>query len=367
MDDARLFDLLHADVVGRRKGDPVPPPVVFAAKYHLPGDPAEAAFQYGRFHNPTWSALERLLAVLEGAEACCFPSGMAASAAVLYASLKQGERILLPADGYYTTRALADRFLKPLGVAVETAATADYSRRDFAGLALVWIETPTNPGLDVCDIAEVAGRAHRAGARVVVDNTTMTPLGQRPLELGADVVVAAGTKAIAGHADVLAGHVATRDPATIAAIRDWRKLAGAVMGPMEAFLVHRGLLTLELRYSRMCASAAAIAPRLAAHAKVVAVRYPGLAADPAHAIAKRQMQGFGFMIGLTLSDAAAAEKFLSSCRGLVEATSFGGIHSSGERRKRWGDAVPEGFIRLAIGCEPTEALWAEINAALDRL
>ncbi len=367
MDDARLFEFLHADIAGRRKGEPVPPPVVFAAKYHLPGDPADAAYQYGRFHNPTWDALEKMLAVLEGAEVCCFPSGMAASAAVFYALLKSGDRVLLPADGYYTTRALAERFLKPLGIAIETAATTEYEKRDFAGINLVWIETPSNPGLEVCDIARVAERARRAGARVVVDNTTMTALGQDALGLGADLVVAADTKALAGHGDVLAGHVATRDAAAIEAIRAWRKFAGAIMGPMEAYLVHRGLLTFELRFKRMCDSAALIAPRLAAHRNVRSVRYPGLPGDPSHAIAARQMRGHGFMIGLTLADAAAAEKFLATCRGLVEATSFGGIHTSGERRKRWGDAVAEGFIRLSIGCEPTESLWAEMKSALDRL
>jgi cystathionine gamma-lyase len=177
--------------------------------------------------------------------------------------------------------------------------------------------------------------------------------------------VAADTKAPGGHSDVLFGHVATRDAGLMARMRDWRKLSGAVPGAFEAWLVHRGLETLEVRLARMCASAQVIAERLAAHPKVQAVRFPGLPADPAHAVMARQARGFGFLIGATLQDADTAERFLAACPFLARATSFGSTHSAGERRARWGDAVPEGFLRLSIGVEPVEALWSGLSAALD--
>jgi cystathionine gamma-lyase len=150
----------------------------------------------------------------------------------------------------------------------------------------------------------------------------------------------------------------------MARLRDWRKLSGAIPGPLETWLVHRGLETLEVRYERMCTSAAIIAGRLAAHKKVVAVRFPGLETDRAHAIASAQMARFGFLIALTLADAASAERFIEACLYIQPSTSFGGVRTSAERRARWGDDVPDGFIRLAIGIEPTEALWSAIAAAL---
>jgi cystathionine gamma-lyase len=364
--DERFARALHHAAQAVRPNEPLAPPIVATSVYHLPGDPA-GPYQYGRWSNPTWSALEETLAVLEDAPVVILPSGMAAVAAVYYALLRAGDRVLLPADGYYVTRALAEQYLAPFGVVAATVPTAELADADFAGVRLVWIETPSNPGLDLADIAQVAARAHAAGALVVVDNTTATPLGQQPLELGADVVVSSDTKAVNGHSDVLFGHVATRDAALIARVREWRKMAGAIPGPFEAWLVLRGLETLEVRFERMCASAATLAERLAAHPRVRAVRYPGLPSHPAHELARRQMRRFGSLIGLTLADRAAAEAFIGGCRFVRAATSFGGVHTAAERRARWGDAVPEGFIRLSVGCEPVEALWRDLQAALDRL
>ena len=203
------------------------------------------------------------------------------------------------------------------------------------------------------------------GAKVIVDNTTMTPLLQRPLDLGADLVVAADTKAPSGHSDVLMGHVAGRDAGLMGRVRDWRRMAGAVPGGFEAWLVHRGLETLEVRLERMCASAATLAERLADHPAVGALRYPGLADDPSHrAVASGQMGNGGFLIGMTLADAGVAERFLADCPYIAQSTSFGGTHTAGERRARWGDPVAGGFIRLSVGVEPVEPLWAAIEAAL---
>ncbi len=360
----RAARLSHLRQRHARKGDPVALPLTMASMFHLPGDPA-GFDQYGRFDNPTWEATEEALGLLEDAEAIAFPSGMAAISAVLFSVLNSGDRILLPSDGYYTTRILADRFLKPLGVAADLRPTSAFLDGSFEGYRLVFVETPSNPGLDVCDIRAVADAAHRAGALVVADNTTMTPFGQQPLDLGADVVVAADTKAPNGHSDALFGHVASRDETLLSAVRDWRKLAGGIPGPFEAWLVHRGLETLELRFDRMCSSAETIAPRLQEHPSVRSVRFPGLPADPANNLARAQMERFGFLIVLTLESEEKAEAFINSCPLIQPATSFGGVHTSAERRARWGDAVAPGFVRLSVGCEPTEDLWRALGEALD--
>jgi cystathionine gamma-lyase len=358
-------DLLHP-AHALSVGDPVAPGIFPTSQYHLPGDPTGQQ-QYGRFANPTWSLLEQALTTLESAPALALPSGMAAVAAGLIPHLKAGDRILLPSDGYYTSRVLAQTYLAPLGVEVEFCATADYASRDFAGCRLVFVETPSNPGLALCPLADVARRVHAAGGLLVVDNTTMTPFGQRPLELGADIVVSSDTKALNGHSDVVFGHVATADPTLMEAMATWRKIVGVTPGTFEAWMVLRGLQTLELRFARMCDSAEAIAPRLADHPKVRAVVYPGLVSHPDHALARSQMTRFGFLIGVTLADEVAAERFIAETKYLVAATSFGGLHSSAERRARWGDAVDPGFVRISVGCEPTETLWAEFRRALDGL
>lgn len=362
----RAADLAHLRRKSLRKGDPVALPLTMASMYHLPGDPAGHR-QYGRFDNPTWEAVEEALGHLEDAETVAFPSGMAAISAVFFGLLRSGDRILLPSDGYYTTRILADRFLRPFGIEASLRPTAAMLDGGFEGLRLVFVETPSNPGLDLCDIRAVSDAAHAAGAVVVADNTTMTPYGQRPLDLGADIVVAADTKAPNGHSDALFGHVASRDPAAIQAVRDWRKLAGGIPGPFEAWQVHRGLETLELRFDRMCSSAELVARRLREHPAVRDVRFPGLADDPSHNLACAQMLRFGFLVGLTLASAQAAERFIDGCPLIQPATSFGGVHSSAERRARWGDAVDPGFVRLSVGCEPAEELWSAIAASLDAI
>ena len=362
--EARFAAMLHHRSKHLQPGDPLVAGIISSATYHSPDVP-NLSHVYGRSGMPTWEALEAQLGILEDAECVTFPSGMGAISAALFAGLGAGKRVLIPSDGYYVTRLLSDQVLAVYGVEVVEVATRDIATADMTGAAVVYIETPSNPGLEVCDIAAVSARAHAAGAIVMVDNTTMTPLLQRPLDLGADVVVAADTKAPAGHSDVLFGHVASRDPVFIQKVRDWRRLSGVVPGAFEAWLVHRGIETLEVRLERMCASAGVVARRLAEHPAVKNVRYPGLSQDPSHAVAKRQMSGFGFLIGFELSDAARAERFLTECPLIEQATSFGSTHSSGERRVRWGDAVPQGFIRLSVGLEPVEALWAAMAAALE--
>lgn len=363
---SRAASLAHLRRDGLAKGDPIPLPLTMAAIFHNPGDGAGYS-QYGRYSNATWDAVEHMLAHLEGAPCVGFPSGMAAISAVFFGLLQSGDRVLLPSDGYHATRALAERFLKPFGIAYDLRPTSTFLDGGFEGYRLVYVETPSNPRLDICDIAAVAEAAHRAGAIVVVDNTTMTPFGQRPLDLGADIVVAADTKATNGHSDVLFGHVASRNPEIIAAVTGWRELAGGIPGPFEAWLVHRGLETLDVRFDRMCTSAEIIAKRLKDHRAVSGLRYPGLEGDPSHNLARAQMERFGFLVSFELASEGKAEDFINNCTLMQAATSFGGVHSSAERRAKRGDAVPPGFVRLSVGCEPVEELWQAIEASLDKI
>ena len=360
----RFAQLLHHRAHRLAKGDPVAPPIVTATTYHLP-EVAGAAFAYARMSTPTWEEVEAQLGILEDAPSVAFPSGMAAITAALMATVRAGARVIIPSDGYYVTRVLAREFLVPMGVLVTEVPTLAMEAVDLTGVAVVYLETPSNPGLELCDIALVAARARAVGARVIVDNTTMTPLLQRPLDLGADLVVAADTKAPAGHSDVLFGHVAGRDAGLMTRVRDWRRISGSVPGGFEAWLVHRGIETLEVRLERMCASAMVLAERLAGHPRVKALRYPGLARDPSYALAKKQMAGPGFLLTFELEDETRAEAFLAACPFIAQTTSFGGTHSAAERRARWGDAVAPGFIRLSVGCEPVEPLWEAMAGALE--
>jgi len=361
--DTRAAALLHHRSQSLSPSDPIALPLTSSATFHTP-DLANLTHVYGRSGMPTWEAVEAQLALLEEAETVAFPSGMAAINASLVAALAAGKTLMLPSDGYYVSRLLGAH-LATYGVKVIEVPTLQMATADFTGVDAVLIETPSNPGLDVIDIAALSARAHAAGALVIADNTTMTPYLQRPLDLGADVVVAADTKAPAGHSDVLFGHVSSRDMGYMARLREQRRLTGAVPGAFEAWLLHRGLETLDVRLSRMCDTAGKLAPRLAAHKSVKNLRYPGLATDPSYAIATRQMTGYGFLIGFELADAEAAEGFLSRCPLIVQSTSFGSTHTSGERRARWGDKVAPGFIRLSVGCEPAETLWAAIDQALN--
>jgi len=360
----RFADFLHRESKAAPAGNVFAPVITPTSVYALPGDPS-GPHQYGRWSNPGWTALESALGALEDAGAVVFPSGMAAVSAVLAAALRPGDRLLLQSDGYGGTRAAAQKFLAPMGVHVDTCATVRIAEQPLESYRLVLVETPANPSLDLLDIGATARRVHAGGGILVVDNTLMTPLGQQPLDHGADAVLYADTKVINGHSDVVYGHVSTRDATLLGKVEEWRRIGGAIPGPFETWMVQRGLETLELRVERLQANALALAEALARHAAPLAVVYPGLAGHPAHELARAQMKGFGGLIGITLAGKAEAEAFIGECRFLRAQTSFGGVHSSAERRARWGDPVAEGFIRLAVGCEPTGALCAEIVRALD--
>jgi cystathionine gamma-lyase len=362
----RFADFLHRESKTVERSDAYSATIVPTSIYAQPGDPA-GEHQYARWSNPGWTALESALGALEGAQAAVLPSGMAAVVSIFASTLRAGDRLLLQSDGYMGTRVAAEKYFAPYGITVDTCATTQVAGRDFAGYRLILLETPSNPGLDLIDIRDCARRAHAAGALLVIDNTMMTPLGQQPLDLGADAVLYADTKTINGHSDVVFGHVATRNAQLLAGVRDWRRICGAIPGPFETWLVQRGLETLEVRLARMHENALVLAQALVRHGGARSVIYPGLPGHPAHALARAQMRGFGTVISLTLPGKEAAEAFIQGCAYLRAATSFGGLHASAERRARWGDPVEPGFIRLSVGCEPTQALCAEVLRALDQV
>ena len=347
---------VHAGRPAAAQGDAFQPPVTFAAPFHMAGDPESSPYQYGRYGNPTFTALEATLGALEGGQALVFGSGMAAVTAVL-ARLGAGDVLVLPSDGYFGVRGLEFPGLDVRLVPTDTEAIVAACE----GAAIVWVETPSNPKLDLCDIATVAEAAHAAGALLVVLSTTATPLGQQPLALGADLSVTAGTKSLAGHSDLLLGVVAGRDEALMAEVLSYRSHTGAVPGPFEAWLAHRSVATLDLRLGRSSDNAAALAVMLRERDDVAGVWHPG--DSP---LAARQMTRLGPLVSFDLGTEARASAFIAACALVAEATSFGGVHSTAERRARWGtDDVGPGFIRFSAGIEDEADLLADVAQALD--
>ncbi|MEO6882125.1 MAG: cystathionine gamma-lyase [Mycobacteriaceae bacterium] len=364
-----------------RAGAPLPEPgapflagPVLAAPYHLSPDEGTEPHFYARASNPGWTGLEAALAELEGggdARAVVTGSGMAAITVGLRAVLRAGDLLVLPSDGYYQVRAYAAERLVPMGVRVREVPTPDMVDA-VAGARLVLAETPSNPGLDVVDLAALAVATHAAGGLLAVDNTTATPLAQQPLRLGADLVVASGTKALSGHSDLLMGYLAvsTAGPAGVVlleAVQRERLLSGSVLGPFETWLAHRSLGSAALRVRQQGRTAGALAPALVAHRAVGPVRYPGLESDPSHAVGSRQMRSFGGVLSADLGSAAAVHAFVAASELVTAATSFGGLHTTVDRRARWGDAVGEGFLRLSCGIEDTDDVVTDVLAALDQL
>lgn len=331
---------------------------------HDPGAPLNTALtpastyvaggerEYGRYGNPTWQAFEDILGRLEGGRALSFASGMAAVTAVLD-GLPHGARLVLPRHAYLGVLAVAeerDRAGRLHVVRVDVADTpAVVAACD--GAAMVWIESPTNPMLEVADIEPITAAAHEAGAIVVVDNTFATPLVQRPLDLGADIVVHSATKYLAGHSDAVIGAAVTRTDSTYDELLRRRNSYGATPGVLESWLAARGIRTLHVRLERSAANAAELVRRLRTHPKVGNVRYPG----------------YGSMIAIEVSGARAADRVTGAGRLWVNATSLGGVESTWERRRRWPaepGTVPDGLIRMSVGIEDVEDLWRDLDTAL---
>jgi cystathionine gamma-synthase len=335
----------------REPDQPLNVPLTMASTYVATGD-----LEYGRYGNPTWTAFEDVVGKLEGGRCLSFASGLAAVATVLDL-VGQDAVVVAPRHAYNgSVMQLAD--LEARGRV--TARLVDVTDTDAVvsacdDAALVWLESPTNPALEVADIETIARAAHEAGAYVVVDNTFATPLRQQPLTRGADLVVHSATKYLAGHSDSVLGAVVTADDQLYDVLKGRRDLLGAIPGTLEAWLALRGVRTLHLRLDRAEANARTLVERLSGHAAVTEVRYPG----------------FGGIVSVVVADGAdAADLLVRSLTLWVHATSLGGVESTCERRRRWKSepaTIPDGLVRLSVGIEDVEDLWADLSQALDGL
>ena len=355
-------------------GAPLRPSPVFAAPFHLADLPPRAGGvdAYARTEQPTLRDFEAAVGALDGGRCLSFATGMAALTAAVLACAGSGDRVILPSDGYYTTRLLGAQELARFGIDVgyvPTLGIEEYAAGGgLDGVRLVLLETPSNPQLDVCDIVAVTRAARASGTLVAVDNTTATPLGQRPLDLGADLTVGSDTKALTGHSDLLLGHISTADDGLYARLQAWRNHSGSTPGPFEAWLGHRSMSTLDLRLARQAANAAAVAELLATAPAVGGVRWPWRPEDPSYALASRQMVRPNGVVSAALADEDAVARLLAGSRLWTAATSFGGVHSTVDRRAQWGgDAVAPGFVRLSCGIEDTADLVADLSGALGGL
>jgi len=330
---------------------------------------AGGAIGYGRYGNETWSALEVAIAALEGGKTLTYSSGMAAVTAV-FSTLPVGAKVVASNQGYSGVMTLLGNLsaAKKLNPKFVSIADTDEVIEALDGADLLWIESPTNPSLDVADLPTLIKEAKSRGITVAVDNTFATALIQQPLLMGADIVMNSVTKYLAGHSDVVLGSLSTNNPELFKAVEDARKFNGSIPGPFEAWLALRGIRTFPLRFQRASENALEIAKRLSSHPLVTRVRYPGLPTDPQHAKAKAFMKGFGAIVSFEYAgDGAATDKVCESSKIVTYATSLGGVESLWERRRRWpieSASVPESLIRLSLGCEDVEDLWADIDAAL---
>jgi cystathionine gamma-synthase len=356
----------------------VVPPVSFATTFAQDAVGEHQGYEYSRSGNPTRSALETCLASLEQAEhGLAFASGLAAEDAVLRL-LHPGDHAVIPNDAYGGTFRLFDKVWEPAGLRYTPAALTSLDRISEAwqnGTRMVWIETPSNPLLSIVEIESLAAFAHDRGALVVVDNTFATPYLQQPLKWGADVVVHSSTKYLGGHSDVVGGMVATDDDELASQIRFVQNAAGGVPGPMDCYLVLRGLKTLAVRMDRHCVNAAAVAELLCRHPAVSSVLYPGLPGHPGHDVASRQMTGYGGMVSFILAGGEPAALEVARSTSLFTlAESLGAVESLIELPHRMTHAsaadsplaVDPGLIRLSVGLESVGDLLDDLSAALDK-
>jgi cystathionine gamma-synthase len=331
-----------------------------------PGGPSP----YGRGHAPVAAEAEAILGRLEDGEATVFASGMTAWASICLTVLGQGATLVIPTSGYYEVELFAASVLARFGVEIRRYDLRDPAgfRRACDGATLAVIETPSNPTLAVTDIAGAAHAAHAGGALLCCDNTFGTPLLQRPLDHGADLAWQSATKYLGGHSDLLAGVVTTRDSALRERLVWTRRTIGGVLAPDSAWLLLRGLRTLHLRVPRQVATATELARRLDAHPDVEIVHYPGLPSHPEHALVQRQMPaGGGGVLAFELADGATAGRCEESVRLIRCATSLGGVETLIERRARVepDGRVPEGLLRVAVGLEDADDLWADLSQAIE--
>lgn len=362
------------------------PPIVLSSTYFGTGALADGDRGYGRYANPTWDPFEEALGQLEGSElpGLLYASGLAAVSSAL-SLLPAGGVLVMPSHSYSGSLVMATELAQKGFLELRTVDIADTDAvkeqlapqgQNAKAARMLWLESPTNPMLGIADIRELTAAAHAVGAIVVTDNTFSTPLVQQPLSLGSDVVLHSVTKYLAGHSDVVLGALVTSNPDIRAALLHHRIIHGGIAGPFEAWLALRGLRTLALRVERSQASAAVLAERLSTHPLIEAIRFPGLPSDPGHERAKSQMTGFGSIVCVEIAPAAglngadAADKLVQGLRLWLPATSLGGVESLIERRRRHTAeplSVPENLVRLSVGIENVEDLWADLKQALDSL
>jgi cystathionine gamma-synthase len=357
----------------------VVPPVYLTSTYKQDGvGGTRGGFEYSRTANPTRAALETCLAALEnGTHALAFASGMAAEDCLIRTLCRPGDTVLIPGDAYGGTFRLFDKVLKNWGVEYGTVQQTDL---DAVGKAaaerrprLIWTESPTNPLLSIVDIPALAEIAHANGALLVVDNTFASPYLQRPLDLGADIVLHSTTKYLGGHSDVVGGAIVVKDPGQAKDLAFNQNATGAVAGPFDAWLTLRGVKTLGVRMDRHCANAARVAAMLGEHPAVAAVLYPGLPGHPGHEVAVKQMQDFGGMVSFRLRDGEdAAVAMCGRTRLFTLGESLGGVESLIEHPARMTHAsvaesplaVPPDLVRLSVGIEDADDLLADLRNAL---
>lgn len=364
---------VHAGRPERVPGAPVNLPISLSSTYHAASEGEKVDYSYAREDHESGVAFETVLGALEGGHAVGFASGMAAISNVL-ALVPYGGVVVIPPVGYSgmltgtSTLAASGRIERRV---VDTT-NLDELALALRGAAMLWLETPANPTLDITDLVRASELAHANGAIVVADSTFATPVLTRPLDLGVDVVVHSVTKWIAGHSDLLLGVAIIRDEQVLEKLRAGRVISGAITGPFEAWLALRGLRTMPLRVKASSASALDLATRLQGAPGVASVIYPGLPSHPGHGIAKTQMSGgFGAVLSITMAGGIeAARELCDRVELFTHATSVGGVESLIERRKRWTSEsalVPESLVRISVGIEDVEDLWTDLSQALKRL
>jgi len=340
------------------------PPIALNSTFHEGGPVG-----YGRYGNETWSALEEAISVLEGGKTLLFSSGMAAISAV-FSLLPEGAVIVAANNGYQGTTTLLKKLheSEKLKVRFVNLANTDECLAAIPGAQMLYLESPLNPLLEVVDLPKIIAAGKSAGCGVAVDNTLATPLLQNPLALGADISIHSVTKYLSGHSDLILGSLSTNDQALYGRLEQSRRYGGAIAGPFEAWIALRGLRTFALRMQRSQENAMELATRLSKDSRISKVRYPGLATDSYHSLAKSFMKGFGAMISFDVSASAEqVDLMCNSSKLITNATSLGGVESIWERRRRWATesaTVPENLIRFSVGIENVDDLWADIQQAL---
>jgi cystathionine gamma-synthase len=341
------------------------PPIALNSTFHQGGPVG-----YGRYGNETWSALEEAISVLEGGKTLLFSSGMAAISAV-FSLLPEGAVIVAANNGYQGTTTLLKKLneSEKLKVRFINLANTDECIAAIPGAQMLYLESPLNPLLEVVDLPKIIAAGKAAGCGVAVDNTLATPLLQNPLALGADISIHSVTKYLSGHSDLILGSLTTNDQALYGRLEQSRRYGGAIAGPFEAWIALRGLRTFAIRMQRSQENAMELANRLSKDSRISKVRYPGLATDSYHGLAKSFMKGFGAMISFDVkASVEQVDLMCNSSKLITNATSLGGVESIWERRRRWATesaTVPENLIRFSVGIENVDDLWDDIQQALN--